>query len=245
MYRLARLSLCLLLAACASAALAQAEAPRTIKVDGRRNPGDVPYKFFWEGQKQLRGWLPSEPRVLDFSYRILFTELTERQSDVYLPRSWGVSVVGDGFDEDIKVRRGGYFTLDYLQAALDDDDALIMFKEQTARRSIGVAWTVRVGAGQRIAYADLRKAISEVHAVQLMITPQNNSLRTLKRTGYDGLKACFLKPDGDIRIDGAPGATGRVGNCLLLKYDDKLQDSATTIEFVGPLDIVTLVETRL
>jgi hypothetical protein len=244
MHRLAHATLCFVLAACAAAAAAAAGGS-TVRVDARRNPGDVPYKYFWEGQKQLRAWLPSEPRLLDFSYRILFTELTERQSDVYLPRSWGVSVVGSGIDEDIKVRRGGYFTLDYLQDAIDDDESLIMFKEQTATRSIGVAWVVRVGAGQRMAYADLRKAISEVHGVQLMITPANQSLRTVKRTAYDGLKACFLAPDGDIRIDGAPGATGRVGNCLLLKYDPTLQDSGKTIEFVGPLDIVTLVETRL
>lgn len=244
MHRWARLTVSLVLAACTAVAWAQGAA-NTVKVDGRRNPGDVPYKYFWEGQKQLRGWLPSEPRMLDFSYRILFTELSERQSDVYLPRSWGVSVVGHGFDQDLKVRRGGYFTLDYLQEAIDDDDALIMFKEQTATRSIGVAWVLRVGAGQRMAYADVRKAISEVHAVQLMITPNNQALRTVKRASYDGLKACFLAPDGDIRIDGAPGATGRVGNCLLLKYDEALQDSGKTIEFVGPLDIVTLVETRL
>lgn len=112
-------------------------------------------------------------------------------------------------------------------------------------RSIGVSWVLRVGEGQRMAYADLRKAISEVHSVQIMITPGNQALRTVKRTNYDGLKACFLKPESDIRIGGAPGATGRVGNCLLLKYDAALLDSGKTIEFVGPLDIVTLVETRL
>lgn len=243
MHRLVHATVSFVLAACAGAALAQGPAS-TVKVDGRRNPGDVPYKYFWEGQQQLRGFLPSRPRLLEFSYRILFTELTERQSDVYLPQSWGVSVVGDSVDQTIDVHRGGYFTLEYSQEAIDEN-AIIMFKEQTAMRSIGVNWVVQVGEGQRMPYADLRKAISEVHGVQSMITAGNQTLRTVKRTNYDGIKACFLTPDGEIHVGGVPGATGRVGNCLLLKYNAALLESGKTIEFVGPLDIVTLVDTRL
>lgn len=243
MPRLAQLLSGVLLAAGASAAAAQGHTS-TVQVDGRRNPGDVPYKYFWEGQQQLRGFMPPEPRVLQLSYRILFVELSERQSDEYLPKSWGVSIVGDHLDQDLDVRRGGYFTLDYSQQAIDED-AIIMFKEHTMSRAIGLAWLVRLGPGQALPYADLQRALGEVRAIQQQVTPGNLALRTLKRTSYNGLKACFLAPDGDIRIDGVSSPTGRIGNCLVLKYDQARRDSGATIEFVGPLDIVTLVDTRL
>lgn len=242
MHRLARFTVSFVLAAAAAAALAK-DTTHVVKVDARRNPGDVPYLYFWNGQQLLRSYLPPEPRVLQLSYRIRFTELSDRQSDEYMPKSWGVSIVGDHMDQTLDVHRSGYFTLDYSQPAIDDD-AIIMFKEHTMSRAIGVAWVVRPGEGQSLPYADLRRAMNEVRAVQGQVSPANVALRTIRRTAYNAFKACFLTPDGDIRIDGVSSATARLGNCLLLKYDPALQDRARTIEFVGPLDIVTLVETR-
>jgi hypothetical protein len=47
-----------------------------------------------------------------------------------------------------------------------------------------------------------------------------------------------------ILIDGRPAADARVGNCSVLKFDPARARGGETIEFSGPLDIVTVVETK-
>jgi hypothetical protein len=82
-----------------------------ISLPARKNPGKLPYRFYFDGQKRLRGYLPPAPRMLDMSYRISFTELPEPAQDAYEPAGWAISVLGDTVELDVPVRRGGYFAI--------------------------------------------------------------------------------------------------------------------------------------
>lgn len=197
-----------------SASLAQetGEPPKEIKVGARKNPGNVAYRFFIEGQRFLRSYLPPEPRMLDVSYRISFTELPEAAQDAYEPAGWAISVVGDTVDEAVPVRRGGYFEIPEIPQA-EKEGATLMFKEQSKRRAVGVSWIVRVRPDQRFAYADFGKTMAEIHTAQKTMPFYRLRTRSVKYAKYDGIKACFRDAGGAV------------------------------IEFSGPLDIVTMVET--
>mgnify|MGYP006316539159 FL=1 len=240
--RLLFLSLPFLASAPVAAQDADTPPAAAIKVGARKNPGDLPYRFFLRGQRQLQSYLPPEPRLLDFKFRISFTELPLPAQDAYLPQSWGVSVVGDSVDETVNLSRGGYFLLPDLAQAYEED-ATIMFKEQSRKKSLDVAWIVRIDAG-RLRYADLGRAMNELRAVQKKISLFNISMRTEKHAKYDTLKACFLDTGGQLLIAGRPVADGTIGNCALLKFDPARFAGGDDIEFAGTLDIVTLVEGR-
>lgn len=217
--------------------------PATIKVFTRKNPGDLEYRWFISAQRRLLSTLPPEPRRLDLMHRISFTELPQAQRDAYLPKSWGVSVVGKTVDQEVEVRRGGYFLIPENTVAYDED-AAVMFKEQSRRKLVETGWIVRPDPGQRLRYADFAQALKESKAVQKKISLFDMSLRIEKYTRLDTLKACFLEAGGQLLIGGKPAADAAVGNCALLKFDPARAAGSEEIEFAGPLDIVTLVESR-
>jgi hypothetical protein len=216
--------------------------PAAIKVVARKNPGHLPYRFFWDGQRKLDSYLAPEPRKVDMMFRISFTELPEPEQDAYLPQSWGVSVVGDTVDETVKVRRGGYFRLPDLPQAREEG-ATIMFNEQSRKKVLNVGWIVRIDGG-RLRYADFARAMHELRAVQKQISILSISMRTEKHARNDTLKACFLEAGGRLLLGGKPAADAMVGNCALLRFDPAKAASSEDIEFAGPLDIVTIVEGR-
>lgn len=219
-------------------------APKEINVKARKNPGNLRYRFFLDGQKRLQGFLPPEPRMLDMMFRISFTELTAPEQDDYVPHTWAVSVVGESVDRVVPVRRGGYFLLPDDPIAYREG-ASIMIKDQSRPRAVELGWVIRVGQEQRLTYADLGEAMAEMRGVQKAIPIYMVSAITEKFAKYDGLKACFLGARGTILINGEPAADATaVGNCVVLRFDPKT-DSGAVIEFVGPLDIVTVVETSL
>jgi hypothetical protein len=69
-------------------------------------------------------------------------------------------------------------------------------------------------------------------------------MRTEKYGKYDTLKACFLEPGGQLLIQGQPVTEAIIGNCALLRFDPARAAGTDEIEFAGPLDVVTIVESR-
>lgn len=229
--------------ACAPLAAQEAGTPLSaIKIVARKNPGDISYPSFLRTQRKLLSYLPLEPRKLDIMLRISFTELPMAEQDAYMPQTWGVSIVSDSVDETIQVRRGGYFVLPELPLAYQEG-ASVMLKEQSRRRWVDVGWVVRTDAG-RLPYADFGQAMKELRAVQKEISILSYALRAEKHGKYDTLKACFLDTGGQLLIGGKPAADATVGNCALLKFDPARATGGEDIVFAGPLDIVTIVESR-
>jgi hypothetical protein len=216
--------------------------PHAIEVQARKNAGNVPYRFFIDGQKRLRSYLPAEPRMLDVTYRIAFTELSIPEQDAYEPVGWSVSIVGDTVDQTVPLRRGGYFVLPEITQAYEEG-ATLMFREQSRRKALEVDWIVRVGPEQRMSYTDFARTMDEIHALQKTIPVYHLRVRSVKYAKYDGIKACFRDPGGTVLIDGKPAADATIGNCGVLKFDAGRATRSGTIEFSGPLDIVTVVET--
>lgn len=216
-------------------------APRVFKITARKNAGNLPYGHYFYDQQLLDRYLPPRPRMVDFLWRISFIELSEPEQDADQPKSWGVALVGDGFEQTLKIGRGGYFRLPEL--GVGRQDATIMFKEQSMPNVLKVAWVVKVGADQRLSYPEFREAIDEVHAAQLAMPFGYTPLKTERSARLDGLKACFLGAGGTLLVDGKPAADATVGHCSVLKFDPARAHSDQTIEFKGPLQIVTVVET--
>ena len=85
--------------------------------------------------------------------------------------------------------------------------------------------------------------MDEIHVIQKTIPIYHLRVRSVKQAKYDGIKACFRDPGGTVLIDGKPVADATIGNCGVLKFDAGKASHGGTIEFRGPLDIVTVVET--
>jgi hypothetical protein len=218
-------------------------APEAVKVTARKNAGDLPYyEYYFREQGRWYKSLPPRPRMVDFLWRIRFAELSEPEQDAYVPQGWAVAMVGNGFEQTVPVARGGYFLLPVLPVGRWS--ATIMFKEQSKQGELGVAWMVRVDAAQRLSYADFEKALDEVHGAQNAIPLEWVHLNELRTAKYDGLKACFLDASGTALIDGKPAADATVGTCSILKFDPAKAGSGQVIEFRGPLQVVTVVDTH-
>lgn len=213
-----------------------------VTVQARKKHGELGYRFFQRGYKQLQSYQPPEPRSLDLWLQAIYTEMTEPERDTYLPSGWGVAILSKSVDATIPVRRGGYFVLPDLPQA-DEEDAVIMFKEPSRKRKLNVVWALRVPQEQRLGYGMLKKAMAELRAVQDKIPFFSLPLFHEKRAKYDGIKACFLTPGGSVLIAGTPVGDATIGNCTVLKVDPGYRSDHDTIEFSGPLDIVTIVQT--
>lgn len=218
--------------------------PREIKVQAKKNPGHLPYAAMYESYERLLTYLPPEPRLFDPVNRISFTQLPLAEQDAYEPTDWAVSIVGETVDQVVPVRRGGYFEIPHLPAAFQDK-ATLMFREQSQRNYLEVAWVIRVGTERRLSYADFGKAMEQLRSMQKRIPVLRSlSYRVEKYGNFDGLKACFLAPGGTLRIDGQPAADRISGACSVLKFDPARVGSGQVIEFDGPLDVVTLIRTE-
>jgi hypothetical protein len=213
---------------------------KTVTVAARKNAGDLPYyENFMREQARVYNSLPPRPRMIDFLWRISFAELTEPERDAYVPKDWAVALVGTGYEQTVQVARGGYFLLPSLPVGRWG--ATIMIRDQSKPGKLGVAWVVHMNAGQHLSYADFARALDEVHAAQNampLASPAHSEVRNAK---YDGLKACFLDASGGVFVDGKPSADATVGTCTILKFDPARAGSGQTIEFRGPLQIVTVV----
>lgn len=214
--------------------------PKVVKIKARVNPGDLEYRWVFDDQKLLQKYLPERERMVDFSWRITFTELTLPEQDAWAPQDWAVALVGAGFEQTVPVARGGYFLLPAVP--LGRQSATIMFHEQTVEGNIGAAWRVRVGADRRLSYAGFKQALDEVHDVQRAIPIEREGLRQVRASHYNALKACFAAAGGEVRVDGAPVAVTPAGHCAVLAFDPAKAAAGHAIEFAGPLDAVTVVD---
>lgn len=214
--------------------------PKTVSIKARTNPGDLPYDWVFTSQKMLQGFLPGQRRMVDFSLRITFTELSPSEQDAWVPQSWAVALVGHSIDQTVPVARGGYFLLPALPYG--QSGATVMFHEQSLPGYVGAAWRMRIGQDQRLSYAGFAQAVGQIRDAQLAIPIRMDGLRQVRTAQYDALKACFLADGGRVLLDDAVVADASSGNCVLLRFDPALAASGKSIEFKGPLDVVTVID---
>jgi hypothetical protein len=215
--------------------------PTVIKIKARTNPGDLAYEWVFDSQKLLQRALPAQARMVDFTWRITFTELSLPEQDAWQPQGWAVALVGGSFEQNVPVARGGYFLLPALP--LGRQSSTIMFHEQSMPGHIGAAWRVRMDAGQRLSYAGFRQALDEIRAVQDAIPLRREGLKPLRTARYDALKACFLAPGGRVLVGGTPAGDAAIGDCVIMQFDPA-KASGESMQFDGPLDVVTVVESQ-
>lgn len=220
----------------------QMEDRAPVRIHRKTNPGDLPYKPFFIIQTYLQSLLPPEPRSIDLLGRVDFVAKSEAEKDLFAPTSWAVAVVGNELDQVVPVHRGGYFLLPEVKLGFLELGT-IMFNTQTQKRKMSVAWKVRVPHTQTLSYADFAKALDEIASVQRRIPAYRYDLREIRRHGHNALRACFLKGQGRIEVDGRPAPTIPDGACQVLKYDPAAARAGLAqIAFVGKLDLVTLKE---
>ena len=140
------------------------------------------------------------------------------------------------------MRRGGYFSLPEIQAPYDERGDILL--NDGARPWLGIWWTLRVPPGQRMAYADILKARAQIAGVQAKISAFAYPLKGVKRAKYDGIKACFHDATGAILVGGIAVADATEGNCKVLFNDRPLETRDASVEFSGPLDVVSFIDKR-
>ena len=118
-----------------------------------------------------------------------------------------------------------------------------MFRDVN-RPWLGIWFTLRVPAGQRIAYADIGKARQQIAGVQRRISLNDRHFHKIKRDRYDAIKACFHGGSGQIRVAGQVHENAVRGNCKVLFTDPARVASTDMVEFEGPLSFVSFVDQR-
>ena len=231
------------LAAHAQADLASTDdaPPDTTLNTAPTNLPNLAYGWVFKHQARLQG-LRTPDRKVDFVWRLSFSDMSDAERDAWVPQGWAVALAGKGFAQALPVARGGYFLLPALPAGRQS--STLMFKEQGRRNLVEPAWVVRLHKGQRpyIHYGEIREAMNAVRKAQDEIPEGHAELAEVRAGRYDGLKACFLGENGIVFVGDTPTADATVGHCRILKFDPK-QDINRKIEFVGPLDAVTVVQT--
>jgi len=227
----------------AAAQEAAATGPREIpavKVHRKTNPGDLPYKSFFQIQSFLQSLMPLGQRVVELRLRVNFASDKGPAYDEFQPKTWAVAIVGESVDQVIPVTRGGYFVLPELRQAAQEN-ATLMFNTPTREGRIALEWKLKTDAAQQLSYADFGKAIEQVRSVQRKIPFYHRGLEEVRAIDYTGLRACFLADGGRIEVGGQLAVTRAEGKCQVLKYDAQVaRDGAAGIAFIGPLSIVTL-----
>jgi hypothetical protein len=231
------LSMQWILAAAATLALSDTQ----VEVKASKRVAELPYRDYVEVQHQLQAYLPPEPNLVDLWFRIGLQGKAEAERDALMPKSLAVSIYSESVDAPIPLRRGAYFSLPEVQKAYDER-GLILFSG-IDRPWLGIWWTLRVPEGRRMAYADIRKAREQIAGVQAKISAFSPRLKGVKREPYDGIKACFQDATGLILVNGSAYADAAEGHCKVL-FDNPALALAASIEFSGPLDVVSFIDRR-
>lgn len=206
--------------------------------------GQLDYAFFYDMQALLQSYQPHEPRLLDLKLQALYTEMTEPQRDAYMPSSAGVDILGRTVDVKLPMEKGGYFVLPSLTTAYNEG-AAIAFEKTSKDNIVNIAWALRVGPTHRLSYSAVQQALAEVRTVQGKIPMQLLEFAPIKLSKYSGIKACFSDLGGQVLIGGKPVEDAAVGDCTVVKLDKMTAHPDDVVEFSGPLDIVTIVDTRV
>jgi hypothetical protein len=221
-------------------AMAAPESTVVVKVSGK--VADLPYRYYLEVQHKLRSYLPPEPRLVDLWFRVGYPALSESERDAYMPRNWAISIYSDSVDVAVPMRRGAYFSLPEIQTAYDEHGQIML--NDVERPWLGIWWTLRVPSSQRMAYADIRNARKQIAGIQRKLSAFSPPLKKVRNEPYDGIKACFHDGTGTIRVGGKPYSDANEGRCKVLFDDPALELGETSIEFSGPLDIVSFIDRR-
>lgn len=229
---------------CVTSAHAQdlAQAPSTgytVKVATAKKHGEVQYRFFYRVQKELLASQAPEPRLLDFWYRADYADMSESERETYQPEGWAVSVVSASVDQDVPVRRGGYFRLPDLPLAYEED-AVVLFRETNRRRKLLLAWEMRIGPDRKTTYASLLKAAEELRGVQKRTSVFRPGLWRFKLWAVNAVQACFKEAGGAILVAGQPVADETTGSCKTIKIDPNRFAGDVQVEFAGSLEAVLL-----
>lgn len=212
-----------------------------VEVSASSDYGELPYRYYVAAQRRLRSHLPQEALV-DMWFRPTYPGMREVQRDAFLPPGWTIAIHSRSVDLEVPMQRGAFFRLPEIQEAWDEE-ASIMFRKVN-RPWLGIWWTLRVPAGQRIAYADIGRARAQIAAVQRRISLHERQWHfwKTKRNRYDGIKACFHGGSGQIRVAGTVMQDAVRGNCKVLFTDPARVASADFVEFEGPLSFVSFVD---
>jgi hypothetical protein len=212
----------------------------TVKVNSRKNPGNLPYLAFLKNQETLKSYFPPEPRLINYSNRMTFTELTESEQDSYEPKNWDVAVVGDTVDQLVPVSRGGYFVLPDIPEARKER-AQIAFNSQTRKGWIGVAVHIK-SEGNSLPYSSFSQIFSEWKKVHDSISWYQFGFRNVKSWAPDSLKVCFAGASGGVLLDEIVATTQKRGRCQFLKFDAEMAKRNPLIRFQGEIENLTFEE---
>lgn len=216
--------------------------PQAVAVSASRAVGELPYRYFLEMQHYLEGHLPPGPRLVDLWFRVGTPGMTEAQRDAHSARGWQVAVRSRTVDAVVPLRRGTYFTLPEIKDAYDERGEIVV--NGTYRPWLNIWWTLRVPGSRRMAYADIARARAQIRAVQDRVSAYAPSLQNVRRSPYDGIKACFLDGSGAILVDGRAVADAAEGDCKILYLDAAREARGEMVEFAGPLDVVSFIDRR-
>jgi len=236
----------LLSQAIAGTAVIHSSAPNTlavptINIEASKVFTTLPYRHHLEIQRQLHGYLPPGPELIDLWFRVGYPGKSEAERDAVAPREQVIAVESATVNAPVPMRRGAYFSLPAIQAAYDEN-AEIQINE-ASRPWLGIWWTLRVPENQRMAYADIRAARVQLQQVQDKISAFESALKGVKRERYDGIKACFHAAGGAILINGRAVADATEGHCTVL-FEDAARAPDDKVEFSGPLDVVSFIDRR-
>lgn len=212
-----------------------------VDVNASGDYGELPYRYYVAAQRHLRRHLPKEPLV-DMWFRAAYPGMGEDQRDAFLPPGWALAIHSRSVDLEVPMQRGAFFRLPEIQEAWDEE-ATIMFREVN-RPWLGIWWTLRVPAGQRIAYADIGRARQQIAGVQRGISLYDGHFKKFKRDRYDAIKACFHGGSGQIWVAGKLAENAVRGNCKILFTDPARISGTEVVEFDGPLSFVSFVDQR-
>lgn len=219
----------------------------SVQVNGAKDQGEapfaaIPYAGYIRDYKFLRLALPRNPRLVELWVRVRYPSMSWTQQDDYLPPRDSIAIVSHSARVDVPVRRGGYFILpEVVDAYRDSGD--IQFRS-TVKRALYLVFSLQIGEDQRIAYAELGKAVHQIDTAKGKISAFNPVLKAAKRERHDAISACFFDTSGAILVDGQPAAARTYGKCKVMPIDPARFSDAGTIEFTGPLDIVTFADRR-
>lgn len=213
----------------------------TVEVKASKRVAELPYRDYVEMQQQLQAYLPPGPKLVDLWFRVGLQGKPESERDAHLPKNLAVSVYSESVDAAVPVRRGAYFSLPQIQKAYDESGLILL--GDVDRPWLGIWWTLRVPDGQRMTYADIRNAREQIAGVQAKISARLPRLKSVKREPYDGIKACFHDATGVILVNGKASADAAEGHCKVL-FDTPALERGASIEFSGPLDVVSFIDRR-
>lgn len=209
-----------------------------INIEKKVNPGNVSYKRFLSMWRELESYLPAEPRIIDPYQRISFIGMSEAERDSYKPESWAVSIVGNNFQEDVQIIRGGYFQPVFVKNQ-NNENLTLMFNTISRKNFIDVAWRLRVAENREYKIGDLTRAFDEVKYFQKKLPWYTIAFREELNAKFNSIKACFADDFGKILINDAEVDLPKISKCQSIKFDGKFNQS-DKIKFQGNLEIVTL-----